>query len=77
MTVNELVKVIARNQVIEISGQTDFSNPEFNGIAEEFIHSENFEILAKQTITDVFSMTDADENDCISIYYDDWKKDLK
>lgn len=75
MIVNELVKVIARNQFIEISGQTNFSSPEFNGIAEEFIHSKNFETLAKRTVRGVLSTIDANGDDCILIYYDDWKKD--
>lgn len=77
MTVNELVKAISNNQLIEINGDSDILNPHFEGLAENFIHSKNFEILAKRTVMGIFSKVDTNGKDYILIYYDDWKKDLK
>lgn len=71
MTVNELVKVISNKQLIEINGDSDISNLHFEGLAENFIHSENFEILAKRTVMGIFSKVDTNGKDYILIYYDD------
>lgn len=75
MTVNELVKAIGNNQLIEINGDSDISNPHFDGFAENFIYSENFEILAERAVMGIFSKVDTNGKDYILIYYDDWKKD--
>lgn len=77
MTVNELVRVVAHSQLIEINSNSNISNPHFEGFAENFIHSENFEILAKRIVVGVLSKIDTNGKDYVLIYYDDWKKDYE